>query len=350
MTAEDGTGNPDVVSREGTGEGYAISEESLLSQFFLLGSKESRKYFYPLVALAGGLLAVLMVTVDALLLQTIYFLLMYVALVSVWNFFSGYSGYIIFGVPIFFGVGGYSTAGIVKAFGVEWYVALLAAALLAGVAAVFLGYVLLRLSGIYFGIGTFLILEGLREGLYFERHVTGFLGGSSGITMPPIGPNTTYLAFAAVAILTVTLTYEMATSKFGLRLMAIREDEEALTSLGVNPLKYKLSAFVIAAVIMAVLGSLYGLTLGFLYPETPFNFKIISTVILAAVLGGRGTILGPILGVVLLYSLEEALWLNYPNLFLIIYGIALVVIVLLLPEGIINRLKKSGILPDERSI
>lgn len=349
MTAEDSTGNPDIVSRE-TAESYAISEESLVAQFFLLGTKESRKYFYPVLAVAGVLVFASMELVGSYMQQTVYFLLMYIALVSIWNFFCGYSGYIIFGVTIFFGIGGYATAGIVKAFGVDWYVALLAAALLTGVVAVLLGFVLLRLSGIYFGIGTFLILEGLREGLYFERHVTGFLGGSSGITMPPIDSTTTFVAFAFMALLTVTLTYEMATSKFGLRLMAIREDEAALTSLGVNPLKYKLTAFVIAAVVMAALGSLYGLTLGFLYPETPFNFQLLSTVILAAVLGGRGTIVGPIIGVVLLYSLEEALWLNYPNLFLIIYGIALVVIVLLLPEGIINRLKKSGILPDERSI
>ncbi|NHN42814.1 branched-chain amino acid ABC transporter permease [Halorubellus sp. JP-L1] len=341
-------------SRTDTGSADAdwskITEESLWRQFLVTGSKEYRKYFYPVLGVLALAIVTSMFVVGAYLHEFLYILFMYVGLACLWNFLSGYSGYVLFGVTIFFGVGAYATAGVMNAFAVSWPVGLLAAALISlGISAV-IGYILLRISGIYFAIGTLLIVEGTREAIFVEDGVTGHLGGASGITVSPVSSEITFLGFGLLALFTIALTYELATSKFGLRMMAIREDEEALVSLGVNPLRYKLTAFVLISIVMGIIGGMYVLTLGFMYPETPFNHQIILTVILAAILGGRGTVWGPVLGIIILVPLEEVLWLNYPDIFLVLYGLCLMAVILFIPDGIINRLKTMGILPNSRSV
>jgi len=326
---------------------HGLEEESIFHQF-ITGTKETRKYFYPAVALIGLAVIVTYFLIGGYLKTVLYVFYMYAALALFWNSFSGYSGYIMFGVTLFYGLSAYSTAALVVHTDIHWVAALLAGAVTSTVAAVFIGYVLLRLSGVYFAIGTFMLMEGIVELIYYENEVTGLLGGSSGLVVQSVSIELVYFVFAAFMLVGLIYSYELGTSKFGMRLMAVRDDEEALASLGVNPLKYTLPAFVATAFFMAMLGSFYVMSLGFVYPNTPFRVFIIVLVILATILGGMGTVWGPLLGLALLYPMRELLWESFPNLYLVLYGIVLIGVVLALPKGIIQKAIDKGYLPDRR--
>jgi branched-chain amino acid transport system permease protein len=133
-------------------------------------------------------------------------------------------------------------------------------------------------------------------------------------------------------------------------MLAIREDEEALRSLGVNPIKYKVPAFAAHGALTALAGGAFALSLGFVFPTTVFSVDITITLILVVVLGGIGTVWGPVIGTLILIPLQELFWLEFPALHLIAYGLFLVGVILLMPEGIISRLKDLDILPQTRGL
>jgi branched-chain amino acid transport system permease protein len=160
----------------------------------------------------------------------------------------------------------------------------------------------------------------------------------------------TYFSFALFAIVSVVLTYEMATSRYGLRMMAIREDEQVLGPLGINPLPYKLGAFLVHGALISMIGATYALSLGFLIPQTIFSPDILLTLIIVAILGGQGTVWGPVIGAVLLVPIRELFWNSFPTLALLVYGLFLVVGIIVMPYGIMDRLKEYGIVPYSRGV
>lgn len=312
----------------------------------LLSGDDDRK-FYTIVTVGTLLSIVMLFTTKAYLTKTIYVVFMYMGLAYAWNYLSGYTGYVTFGPFAFIGIGAYGTAVLVKYVGLPWFVALAGAALFTALVAVVLGFILLRISGIYFAIATLLVGEGLRQGVLME---TEYLRGSIGLNVPPISTETAYLMFLALAVVGLVLTYESATSRFGLRMLAVRDDEQALLTMGVNPLKYKMSSFVIHAVLTALIGGVYGLSLGFLFPSTVFSITMTITLILIVILGGIGTVWGPAIGAIILLPMQEVLWLEFPNLHVLIYGLALIGLIIFMPEGILSKLKELDWLPRSRSI
>lgn len=316
-------------------------------RFDKLLSLDDRRNFYAIV-IVGGLLAVVMLfTTTAYLTKTIYVIFMFMGLSYAWNYLSGYTGYGTFGPFAFIGLGAYGTAVLVKYVGLPWFAALAGVAVLSALFAVVLGYILLRISGIYFAIATLLVAEGLHEAVLMEGE---YLKGSIGLNVEPISTATAYLLFLGLALAGVVITYESATSRFGLRMLAVREDEQALSTIGVNPLRYKLSSFIVHAVLTSLVGGVYGLSLGFLFPSTVFSIDMTITLILIVILGGIGTVWGPALGAVILLPLQEVLWLRFPNLHVLIYGLTLVGLIIFMPEGIISKLKDRGWLPYSRGV
>jgi len=311
------------------------------------GYSGDRTEFYALIAL--GALAMWGITffTSIFWIKVLYALYMYIAFGSAWNLLSGYTGYPTFGPMLFIGSGAYATAFFNVHAGLPWFSALAAAVVFSTVLAAVLGVILLRISGIYFAIGTLLVAEAAREGVLLEDNL---LGGSTGITLTRLPIEQVYLLFAAIAIVSIVITYEVATSRFGLRMLAIREDEEALRSLGVNPIKYKVPAFAAHGALTALAGGAFALSLGFVFPTTVFSVDITITLILVVVLGGIGTVWGPVIGTLILIPLQELFWLEFPALHLIAYGLFLVGVILLMPEGIISRLKDLDILPQTRGL
>jgi branched-chain amino acid transport system permease protein len=154
----------------------------------------------------------------------------------------------------------------------------------------------------------------------------------------------------ALAVLATAVVYFVATSKIGLRLLAIREDETAAEIVGVDTTRYKLLVFAGSAFFPGVAGGLYAWHVSYIDPGAVFAVAISVRTIASAMFGGAGTVFGPVLGAVVLNFLAEVLWVRFPFLHPVLFGGLIVVIVLLMPGGIMALLQKRGVLPRSRQL
>ncbi|MBI3089330.1 MAG: branched-chain amino acid ABC transporter permease [Candidatus Tectomicrobia bacterium] len=273
-------------------------------------------------------------------LQLIIF--MYICLASSWNLISGYVGYVSFGHVVFFGVGAY-VGGIAMAHGTAWPLAVLFAGLGAALLAVVIGYPCLRLRGAYFAIAMLAVNELVRIlVLAFE----GITKGATGLYLRPIENNRImYYAMAVVAAAVVLTARSLNRSKFGLRLMAIREDEVAAEVMGIDTTRLKVYAFILSAFFPGLAGALFARYQSFIDPESSFAVLTTIQMIIMTLFGGKGTVLGPVLGAVVLSIFAELVWVRFPFLHQSIFGLLIVTIVLLMPNGVLGLLRQRGIIP-----
>jgi branched-chain amino acid transport system permease protein len=306
------------------------------------------------LALGGILLAGLVVL--ALLPQ--YFLLsseqrtmagvfMFVALAQGWNLIGGFAGYPSFGNVVFFGLGGYTTAILMAKSGVAFWLALPAAAAVGVAFAVLMGLPVLRLRGHYFAIATLGVAEGVREVVV---NLDGLTGGNSGITVPAVGakavtsyPGNTgfYFYFLALALLATGVVWLVSRSRFGYGLRAIAQDEEAAAAAGINTTRLKVAAFALSGLLTAMAGAMYAFQQVTIYPARLFSVDITVLMVVMAVIGGTGTVIGPVIGAVLLQFLSEWLRTNYTDLHTFIFGGIIIVAVVLSPMGIVSFARES---------
>lgn len=275
-------------------------------------------------------------------------LLVFTILGYSWNLIGGYAGYTHFGQVCFFGLGGYTGALLIQKIGMAWYFAVPLAAL-AGIAlAVPLGAAMLRLKGPYFAIGMF----GLTRVL--ESFVLGFdsvTQGGTGLYLVPLGDlKPVYFTLVAVALVVMLGTWRLDNSRLGLKLLAIREDEAAADALGVRTTRLKIGTFIVSAIAPAAVGALYAVYLGFIDPPTAFSPVMELTTIAIVLLGGMGTVLGPLVGAIVLSVVNELLWARFPEYYLAIVGALVLLAVLFMPRGIVNLGMKKGWLPPGRSL
>lgn len=274
-------------------------------------------------------------------------LLVFTILAYSWNLIGGYAGYTHFGQVCFFGVGGYTGALLIQG-GMAWYFAVALAALAGILLAIPLGAAMLRLKGPYFAIGMF----GLTRVL--ESFVLGFdsvTQGGTGLYLVPLGDlKPVYFSLVGLALLVMLGTWRLDNSRLGLKLLAIREDEQAADALGVRTTRLKIGTFVVSAISPAAVGALYAVYLGFIDPPTAFSPVMELTTIAIVLLGGMGTVLGPLVGAVVLSVVNELLWARFPQYYLAIVGMLILLAVLYMPRGIVNLAMKKGWLPAGRSL
>ena len=267
-------------------------------------------------------------------------LLIFLVLAYSWNWIGGYAGYSHFGQVGFFGIGAYVGSLLNFHLGVPWYLAAIVAAFAGAATAIPLGGAMLRLKGPFFAIGMF----GLSRLL--EAFALGFdsvTGGGTGIYLKPISDlRPLYLVVAAVALIMLLLTWKLDNSRLGLKLLAIREDESAAEALGIPTTRLKIGTFIASAIAPAAMGSLYAAYLGFIDPPTAFAPNIELTTIAMVLLGGMGTVLGPLCGALVLSIVNEVLWANYPQIYLACVGVIILLAVLFMPRGIVNLGAKNG--------
>ena len=219
-------------------------------------------------------------------------LLIFLVLAYSWNWIGGYTGYTHFGQVGFFGIGAYVGSLLNFHWGVPWYLAAIAAALAGAATAVPLGGAMLRLKGPFFAIGMFGLARVLEA---FALGFDSITGGGTGIYLKPISDlKPIYYVVATVAMIMLLLTWKLDNSRLGLKLLSIREDEDAAESLGIPTTRLKIATFVASAVAPAAMGSLYAVYLGFIDPPTAFAPNIELTTIAMVLLGGMGTVLGPL--------------------------------------------------------
>lgn len=296
------------------------------------------------IVLAAGLWPV--VVNDAAAREVVYTVLLSVVLASSLNIILGYCGYISFGHVVFFGLGGYMALFLINAYGVSLWLALAAAGLAAGLLAFLLGKAILRLRGAFFALATIGVNEALRA---FMNNFAPF-GGPTGISLnfgvyEAYGGavNALWLDYAVLLILAlgvILLSYAIKTSKFGLGLMAIREDEDAAEVMGVTTPDAKTWAYVLSAILPGVLGGLFYFKNSNIEPATAFDLTFSIELLVMVMLGGMGTVLGPVLGAAGYQRLRGLLLTSdlFKNIQLSVAGLLLLLIILFIPAGAIGWL------------
>ena len=268
---------------------------------------------------------------------------MWIALAGSWNLISGLTGYVSFGHVAFFGAGAYAGAILVASAGWPWPLAALAGGAAAVVLAVVIGYPCLRLKGPYFAIAMLGLNEVLRALVsYFE----GLTGGGNGLSLPTLDASVPiYYVMGVLAVVVTAMSWLIVTSRFGLRLMTIREDEVAAEAMGIDTFHHKLAALLLSAVGPGVAGALMARDHGYIEPISVFPLAITVTMIVMALFGGKGTVFGPVLGAAALFVAQEIVWARYPYVHPLLFGAIIVGVVLLMPRGVLGLLQQRYRLP-----
>ena len=266
-------------------------------------------------------------------------ILTFVALAYSWNLISGFTGYVSFGQVTFFGMGAYATALMVLHTPILWYMAIPIAVLLAGLAALLLGAVMLRLRGIMFALG----MLGLARILAVVAANWSFAGGAVGLTLPAeLTPIAVYAGTWAAALFAFGLSAFYMRSGLGLSAMSVRDDEGAAAALGVATGRVKILTFVLSALAPAAVGGLVAWNRSFIDPASAFDPNMDLQLVVFTLFGGIGTLWGPLLGTLVLMLVGEQLWAYVPELQLALYGGLVIVVVLAFPGGIVGLANRFG--------
>ena len=303
---------------------------------------------WTILAVAAVLLAGLAFTGDNYLLRLATIMCMYATLAQSWNFIGGLAGYPSFATAAFFGLGAY-TSGVLQNHGVPmvagWGMGGLAALVFAG----FIGGAILHLRGHYFAIASLIIAEMLREIVNTAPDLTG---GGMGLNLPilriSIGAQAQFFFFAmlALAVLATATAIIVHHSKLGFGLRCIQQNEDAASILGVNSYAYKTMAFVLSAVYVGMAGAIYASWVNYIEPPDVFDVLLAIKPLVMVLLGGIGTIFGPVIGAVVLLTFEEVVWRNFLTMHAAALGVIIILLVLFLPNGLLSlvreRLMKQG--------
>lgn len=255
-----------------------------------------------------------------------------------WNLVGGYMGYPSFATSTFFGIGAYANA-IAQVNGLSTGAAWLAASCVGAVMAVLIGMPLLRLKGHYFAIGTIATVEVFRE---VANNWDRLTGGAVGLNLPiPMGSpefvgRLFYLAMLGLALLAFLITLIVDRTRFGFGLRCIRQNEQAASMVGIDVFKYKVAAFVLSGALCAATGGIYASMVAFIEPKDAFNLINTIEVPVMVMLGGMGTIFGPLIGGVCYVVLKEFVWANFINWHSGILGLLIVIVIYFLPTGVLG--------------
>lgn len=272
---------------------------------------------------------------DPFFLRIVTEVFMWVGLAITWDVMAGYTGYLNFGHGAFFGIGAYVTAILMMRSGWPFAATLPVAGLVAGAAALIAGLPTLRLKGAYFAIATWALALAVQQ----MALVLDITGGPDGMRLPPfLHPQFFfYLMLALVAATFALLWFLLEKAPFGLKVKAIREDELGAMALGINPTTIKMQAFILSAIPAGVLGGIYAYWITFIDPASVLADIITDQAMVMAVFGGLGTLIGPLIGAVLIFAFKTYFWAylaDYQVLYLIILGGVIALTVVFLPNGL----------------
>jgi branched-chain amino acid transport system permease protein len=274
---------------------------------------------------------------------------MWVAMASSWNIIGGYAGYISLGHNVFFAIGGYFSGMLVVYYGISPFLTAPLAGVLASLIGLVVGLITLRTRGTAFIISTIALLLMVR--LLFDNWT--FIGGSNGLSLPlaPFPRDWAkapfYYGMLVAAVGAVYLSYRIRHSKFGLGLRAIASDELRAQVAGIDVRRYKIAAFAISVFFVAVVGAFWGYSLSYLRPTAFLTIAIAAEMVLMVIIGGRGTVAGPVVGAALLVAFNEAAvaWFGATELNIVVTGGLMIIVLLFFPEGIVGTLRDRGRLP-----
>lgn len=268
-----------------------------------------------------------------------------------WDILGGYTGQFSFGHALFFGIGAYISSLLFVNLGLTPWVGMIIACLSSIFVALFIGFISFRykLSGPYFA----LIMLAFAQIFYITFYSWDLVGGAHGILIPLKGTSIIFMQFMDkkpiyficlwMMLGGIFFVWKMEKSRMGLYFRAIRENMDAAEALGVNSFKYQMVAIAISAAMTSLGGTIYAQYLLYIDPETTFGVMNSVEIMIRPLIGGPGTVLGPLLGSALLTPLSEITrqaFQSYSGVYLMIYGVVLVIIMMFIPEGVLGIFKK----------
>ena len=285
-----------------------------------------------------SLLVPLVVRTDYVL-QVLFRIYLFASLGLAWNLVGGYAGQLSLGHAAYFGAGAYGLALFSGKLGMTPWLAVLMGVVAALACALLIGGVSFRLRGPYFALSTIAFAEILRLA---AKNLPGVTGGDVGLQVPALFHGNVNRSFYWAAVTLVSLAFALtiiiSRAKFGYYLMAIREDEDTALSVGIDATRNKLAALLVSAALTALAGSLYASIFLFIVPDQVFALDVSNEIAIVAMLGGAGTVLGPIVGSVVLETASEVFKNTFKEAHQLIFGVLLVVVVLFLPGGIMGTI------------
>ena len=266
-------------------------------------------------------------------------IMLYMAVGEMWNLLAGYAGLVSLGQQIFIGLGGYSLAVLTEVYHLNFLLAILIGGVVSGVFALVISQPIFKMKGIYFAIGTWIVAEALA--LYFLNW--SFVRYGLGFNIrTTYNMTTNYLYFISliVGLGSVVLVYLIMRTKGGLALMAMRDNELAAEVMGIGLYKTKLLIFLVSSFVTGIAGGVLYLNISFIQPTAAFSIQWTVAAVVIVIIGGIGTMEGPIVGAVIYVVLQQYLY-DFPGFSMIILGVIAISIILVAPRGIMGTLHEK---------
>jgi branched-chain amino acid transport system permease protein len=315
--------------------------------FRLLGNPK----YYSFLFVFLGLLAVILFMQNPFYLNILFMILLFAGLSGAWNIIGGFGGQLSLGHSAFFGIGAYTSSLLFVKCGIPPILGIFAGVATASLLAAVIGIPCFRLKGPFFSLATIAIAEVLQLLAVYFKKVTE---GSEGLSIP-FQPSFYNLIFESrnhyalagffFMLLVLGVSYWIQNSKLGYQLAALRDEDQAAETLGINTLRAKMTAFWISGALTAAGATLFSQYILFLEPHSEFSINVSVNLALISMIGGLGTCIGPLIGSFLLIPLQEFLrtWIGgkYQGLHFVIYGGLLIAVVMFMPKGIIAFFSKK---------
>ncbi len=278
-------------------------------------------------------------------------ILIYMAMGQMWNLMGGYAGLLSLGMQAFIGIGGYSLTILSVNYGVNIYVAIIVGAVICAGFGLAVSPAIFKMSGVYFAIGTWIIAEALM--IFFSNWK--FVGYAKDWGIKTVyGMSKVQLYFTAliIGVASILVVYRLLRTKTGLALMAIRDNTSAAEVMGINIYRTKLTCYVITCFMTGLIGGVMYMVQGYIKPDTGFSINWTIAMTFMVIIGGLGTMEGPIVGAVIYVIIVQIMY-NFPGMSMIVLGIIAIAVILIAPSGIMGTLyEKTGfqLLSPRRSI
>ncbi len=266
-------------------------------------------------------------------------MMLYIVMAEMWNLLSGFTGMTSLGQQTYVGLAGYSVAVITSTFGLGLALGVAVGAVIAVVISLGLSFILFRMRGMYFAIATWVVAEAFAT-FFLSWKFVNQGGGMTVAARPYPKVGQIYIMALVLCVVSLIVVYGLLRTKTGLGLTAMRDEADAASSVGVNIFKSKLLVYVIAALFTALAGGIFFINKGSIYPDSGFGISWTVTMVFIVIIGGIGTVSGPIVGSIIYVFLEEFL-AHYGGWSNIILGAIAILVIVFLPDGIMGTLQKA---------
>jgi branched-chain amino acid transport system permease protein len=264
---------------------------------------------------------------------------LYIAMAEMWNLMAGYAGMISLGQQLFIGVSGYAIAVVCTTYGLPFWVGFLVGGVISAMLAFCLSLLLLKMRGMYFAISTWVFAEMVKI-IFTGWKLVNYGGGMSIKLKPYPTASTQYLMCLSLCVFSILLVYFLMNSKTGLGLTAMRNDLDAAAGAGVNIFRTRMICFMISGFVTGVASAMFYLFKITIYPNGGFSSEWTIALVVSVIIGGIGTIAGPVIGAIVYVALFNFL-ANYAGYSNVILGVIAIAVILLLPKGIVGTLQSK---------